>query len=354
MTANPGEGAGGGLRIGLAGCRLLLMAAAEQGIAGAPLLRAAGIAPAQLEDPGAEIEAGQQLAMLVALHDQLGERARGLGLVYGLRMKLTFFGIWGYALMSSPTLHEAMQLGSRFLDLSGSPARVSFDYGTELTRVRVDVGHLPARIRPFASELVAATMISLQQDMFDTPLPVPLRELSFAHPPQAAPHRYREVFGIEPRFGVAADGASFDSRLLALRPRRSHALTWKMCVGQCQALLEQRRARHGIAGRIREQLSDSPERLPALAQMAARLGLSADKLRRQLAAEQTSYRALVDEFRHLLALELLRQPGIQVQAVALRLGYGSSIGFSQSFRRWTGMTPSDYQRQEQRQEAAPG
>ena len=64
------------------------------------------LTPSDLEDLKGEIEASDELAVIVNLI-RLLPNVPGLGLEAGSRYRLTTYGIWGYALISSPTLHTA-------------------------------------------------------------------------------------------------------------------------------------------------------------------------------------------------------------------------------------------------------
>ncbi|MFZ5755585.1 MAG: AraC family transcriptional regulator [Pseudomonadota bacterium] len=331
-------------RISVAGCRLMLEIARENNIDANDLLQGLGLDVATFDNPDADIEAGQQLAMMLRLHTLMGERARGLGLAIGTRIKVTFFGIWGYALLCSPTLRDAADLAQRYLDLSNSPARVRIEYGEVETRLVIDVGHLPESIRILAAEVVGAATMSIIKDIFNTDIPLPLLRMQVMHQPQADLEEYRKVFGILPDFGSDRYMAVADTRLLSLRLPRGNALTWKMCQAQCHALLQKRRFRQGWSGRVRERLVQEPDAMPSLEQLAKEFSLSSQQLRRQLAAEKTNFRSLMDEVKRLLAEEMLARGDIYVQEVAIRLGYESTISFTQSFKRWTGITPSDYLR----------
>jgi hypothetical protein len=70
-----------------------------------------------LREPGAEIEARQELAVVRNIVRHLG-RQPGIGLVAGSRYQLTAYGIWGYAFLASRTLRSAIEIGIRYLDLT--------------------------------------------------------------------------------------------------------------------------------------------------------------------------------------------------------------------------------------------
>ncbi len=108
---------------------------------------------------------------------------------------------------------------------------------------------------------------------------------------------------------------------------------------QCRALLDQRRARTGVAGKVRDRLLSRPGAMPDIEHVAAELHMSSRTLRRHLAAEGTSYRALVDEVRERLAEELLATGALSVEEIGKQLGYAATPSFTTAFKRWKGVPP---------------
>ena len=66
-------------------------------------LAGTGLTAAEMHDPATEIYAGQELMMIRNLIGRLGDRP-GLGMETGMQYNLADTGIFGYALMASPTL----------------------------------------------------------------------------------------------------------------------------------------------------------------------------------------------------------------------------------------------------------
>lgn len=104
---------------------------------------------------------------------------------------------------------------------------------------------------------------------------------------------------------------------------------------------------------VRTALETSPERYPSLAEVAGGLCVSARTLKRRLRKRGLSYRRLLDEVRLSRGAQLLAQPGLSLETIALRTGYSSGANFSRAFRRWAGVAPGRF-RQQQRPHAAPG
>jgi AraC-like DNA-binding protein len=149
------------------------------------------------------------------------------------------------------------------------------------------------------------------------------------------------MFGAVPVFGDAITSVTLPAELLSVPLPQASNHTARLAEQQCRLLLEQREARTGRAGLVRDLLLTDPARPPTLAQVAERLSCSTRTLRRQLEAEGTSFRKLLDEVRHHLGTELL-QSGMTVEQVSNRLGYNDVSNFSHAFHRWKGDSPRAY------------
>jgi AraC-like DNA-binding protein len=80
-------------------------------------------------------------------------------------------------------------------------------------------------------------------------------------------------------------------------------------------------------------------------QVAAKLYRSASTLQRQLTAEGTSYRDVLDTTRRELAEAYLRDARHSQAETAFLLGFADQGNFARAFKRWTNMTPGQYRKQ---------
>jgi AraC-like DNA-binding protein len=87
-----------------------------------------------------------------------------------------------------------------------------------------------------------------------------------------------------------------------------------------------------------------PDGAPTVQQTAESLGVSPRTLQRRLADEGTSYFQVVDDARCATALRGLRDPDQTLDDIAYDAGYAERAPFIRAFKRWTGLTPRDYQR----------
>ncbi len=64
-------------------------------------------------------------------------------------------------------------------------------------------------------------------------------------------------------------------------------------------------------------------------------------------AEGSGYRPLVDEVRQTIAKQLVATTELSFTDIAFRLGFRDASNFSRVFRRWMGLSPSEYRQKEQ-------
>ncbi|HEX5360346.1 MAG TPA: AraC family transcriptional regulator, partial [Fluviicoccus sp.] len=159
-------------RRSISSARILTGLAADYGVTPEQCLRGTGIPPAHLEDNTREIDARQELRIVDNLLDACGGFRPGMGLAAGLRYHLTSYGIWGYALISSPTLRDAIQMGMRYLDLSFAFVRVRFEEEPDRARLVLDSSAIPSACRAFLLERDMACIIALVEDLFGVRMPL--------------------------------------------------------------------------------------------------------------------------------------------------------------------------------------
>lgn len=79
---------------------------------------------------------------------------------------------------------------------------------------------------------------------------------------------------------------------------------------------------------------------------AGAIGMSVRTLQRRLGESGLSYSGLIEEERFRTAVRLLADPSVKVTHVAIELGYTDLANFTHAFRRWTGVSPSEFRRVE--------
>src|SRR5262245_49651028 len=81
---------------------------------------------------------------------------------------------------------------------------------------------------------------------------------------------------------------------------------------------------------------------PSADHIASRLGMSRRTLTRRLLDQGTRFQTLLDEVRLGLCERALISEEVGIAEIAERLGFAEPAAFRHAFKRWTGMTPSQY------------
>ncbi|MBN9580861.1 MAG: AraC family transcriptional regulator [Afipia sp.] len=85
-----------------------------------------------------------------------------------------------------------------------------------------------------------------------------------------------------------------------------------------------------------------PLEFPEFDEVAVRLGMGEQSLRRKLRQEGSSYRAIKENIRRDIAIAKLVRGNFSVAELAEQLGYSETRAFTRAFSSWTGMSPVQY------------
>jgi AraC-like DNA-binding protein len=103
-----------------------------------------------------------------------------------------------------------------------------------------------------------------------------------------------------------------------------------------------------FSGRVREAIGKSIARgaFPFLTDISGELAVSTRKLQAVLKEEKTCFRKILNDIRRDLAKQYLKDPETSICDIAFLLGFSEQSAFNHAFRRWTGVTPRAYRKQE--------
>jgi AraC-like DNA-binding protein len=325
--------------------RLLCEVANEHGVATSDILAGTAITPADLDDPEAVVTASDEIVavrrLLAALPDH-----RGLGFAVGSRFRLTHLGLFGFAAMSCATFRELLDVSMRYFSLTMLNIDVKVFEGAESCLLEFVVDQLPVDVRAFFLERDTASIVMTVNDFA---LPVVAR-----YADQIAVEATLDIEIVAPllerlpevhrEFGRAHNRLYFPRAMFDEPLPQADRHTLQMCMAQCDVLMQRNEQRRGITAVVRSKLFRESGGFPTLPDVAAELDMHPRTLRRQLAEENTSFRALLNEARSTLAVDLLCNVGLNVEEVSKRLGYTDTSTFCHAFKRWHGVPPSAYPR----------
>ncbi len=86
----------------------------------------------------------------------------------------------------------------------------------------------------------------------------------------------------------------------------------------------------------------------SLATLADTLTMTEEEATAGLKSLGTSYQQLLADTRRELAEEYIERADLTINEIAYMLGFSDCSNFARSFRRWTGMSPTDYREKRHR------
>lgn len=319
--------------------RILCELGRDNGMSTQQCLHASGILEASLHIIHGTVSVEQEIQVVRNILAVVGNE-HPWGLNAGMRHHPTTFAIWGFAILSSITTRQAVDVGLRYLRLTSAFSNAHIVDQDAESILQSDASKLPEDVRRFFIERDAAMLISIQRDVL--PMNIPLTRLEFQFPEPKDVNPYIDLFGIRPRFEMPLNQIGADAAFGRLKLPQGDASTLRYCEEECQRLLDLHQQRLGMSGKVRDWLNLNTWKMPTMQLTAEHFGLSARSLRRRLADEDTDYESLVIEIRQSLAKELLKADVMTIEQVANQLGYSEVASFSRAFKRWTGLAPNDF------------
>ena len=325
--------------------RVLCEVANERGVPTSDVLAGTAIEPADLDKPDVMVSALDEIQAVRRLLARLPDDT-GVGVDVGSRFTLTHFGLFGFAVMSCGTLRELLTIAMRYFALTMMQIDIALFETTDDCLIELDAGHLPADVQGFFIERDIAGIITTTMSFA---LPVAEKYAEQVSAELAVDeHLLRPLLQLIPvhdvTFGRAHNRLHFPRDMFDEPLPQADRHTLEMCMAQCDVLMQNSEQRRGITALVRTKLFRDSGLFPTLPDVADELDVHPRTLRRRLAEEGTSFRALLNEARSAVAVDLLRNVGLTVEEVSKRLGYTEVSTFSHAFKRWYGLAPSAYSR----------
>lgn len=317
-----------------------------QGVDAEALMREVGMDLGLLNDPLARFPARQTLAFwqraIEATQDPL------LGLAVARHINPLTFHALGYAGLASRDLADLFTRLARYFRIVSDAGELSFERvgRAGVLRMSGDARLLAETDAHAAWGAVDAFMKSLLKAcgaLYGEGFAV--LELRLQRPRPQDHTRYEQSMRVVPVYG-SDDNALWMDEAVLTRPlplanaelaRVNEEAASRYLRGLAQA--QQDDVAVCLQQWFRERL---PEGEPRQEDAASHLGMTARSLQRRLADQGTTYRAVLNEARHALALDYLRGARYSISEIAYLLGFAEVSAFTRAFRRWTGQSPSGW------------
>jgi AraC-like DNA-binding protein len=316
----------------------------EQGVAPEPLLERAGLSPESLDNPETRISHGLACELLASALEVSGDPH--LGIRAARHAEQLEFDLLEYLSIASPNRLEAVRVYNQYRQLSHDAARqhviVEGDIAACVYDTDGTLSEPPAFVDYALGWIVTfGRRVSGRQEK--------IVRVELRHPAPADVRPHEEFFQAPVRFGAPRNAILYDvSECVSPHPHADPRLR-AVLERQGKQLLERLPRAVRFQDEVKLVLAAELERGNiGLKHVARRLHASVSTVRQRLQQEGTSYRELLDEQRRELAYRYLSEPRRSVSEVAELLGFSYESALIRAFRRWTGMSPTDYRRRQVR------
>ncbi|HEY6824766.1 MAG TPA: AraC family transcriptional regulator ligand-binding domain-containing protein [Steroidobacteraceae bacterium] len=318
--------------------RIFLRLLELHGIDADAFVREGGYAPEAFGDPEARLPSSAVDVAARAAAARIADPA------FALRAARCWhpsdLGALGYAWLASSTLRTALQRLERYGRILGEKARFRLESGDRGLRLIFEHRRKDARVAALGTDFALSLVLDMCRMNFGASLR-PL-EATLCRPCPADATPWRVFFGGDVRFGAARD-----SMLLSRRDADAALpVANRQIAGALDAILAQQLARldrGNIAARCKAEVlerlasGESPE-----ADIAKSLHMSRRTLQRKLAEADLTYQKLVDDTRRDLALRYIEDARRSITEITFLLGFSGQSAFTRAFRRWAGVSPTEY------------
>lgn len=319
--------------------RLLVELAEEKGISSAAILKGTRVDQPDIDNPYFEIEVWQELAAIRNFLEHVDDPAAGIA--SGLKQHLTCYGTLGFAMMSSRNLKQALDVATKFHNISLWINEVSVVRENDMVRFII-LGHkLPEFSQHFLATRGMAALVMWVTELIGKSITP--SETTFRIGKPSTLDAFEHCFGENMLFGAEHYSIAFPRPLfhkpLKFRDRWSRMRS----ENELKAVLNQRRST--VANKVKGLLLElSDQKLSSEPAVCEALGYSMSTLRRRLHEENSSFRQIQSEVIHERACRLLLSSSMTVDQIAYALGYSESGSFGRAFKRQSGVSPGNWRR----------
>ena len=314
----------------------------EQGIAPEASLSGTGLSPESLSDPDTLTSVRQYIT--VCCNALQLSKTPETPFSTGSRIPLSAYGMYGFALVCSPTIREYFQVAVKYHRLATPLLSVSWreegDYASWIFPMNAPITHPDSLLR-FLMEQQLTQLSTHLRAVIENDSYLPVRaSLSYPVPDHA--DLYKRYLGCDVRFGQPMSELVYPKSILSAKPRLAHGLTSKILRDTCDRILGEVKTSTGVGGEIYQIIASTPGHSPSMECVAKQIFTTVRTLNRKLHADGTSFTQILDDVRCNLAREYLRSTRLSIEDISELVGFSEATNFRHAFRRWTGSTPAHY------------
>ena len=269
----------------------------------------------------------------------------GVGLEIGWRTALSDMGPHGMALATERTVGDSLRKTWELRDNYNLLLDWKYEVSDSVLIHRTWSNEPDEKLRVFLLERGLATLQAHSEELLG-PDAKPLRVLLDYKAP-ANIDQYKDVFRCPLRFSQEQTEIHYPANWLDA-PIETHDPQASDVLGALRTSIHEKLySGVDVVQDVKMALRRTPGIFPSLDSIADGLAMSSRTLRRKLGQHNVRYQDLLDEERRRVAEDFLLNTTMTVQQIADQCGFTDAQNFSQAFRRWQGMSPTQFRKAHQ-------
>jgi AraC-like DNA-binding protein len=317
--------------------RVIVDALETLGFPSDAVLAKAGVSRDMLRDPNARLPMTSSGRLWHAAAEATGDPA--IGLRASRYVKQTTFHALGYAVFASSTLRDALHRLVRYSHLVSDGVELVLDEREDV--VRLSFVPEPGVPSPSveANDAVMSLIVRTCRGLTDRSFA--LRRVEQRQPEPADPTPYHRFFRCDLVFSADVNAITLDAAILdRALPTANPELALHNDHLVRRYLAEMRQG--SLLDRVRAVLAERLTGDASPKAVASALGTSVRSLQRKLREQGFSYVEILNETRRQLGTAYLLEERHSITEIAFQLGFDDASAFARAFRRWTGLSPTEY------------
>jgi AraC-like DNA-binding protein len=307
------------------------------------ILQEANIEPEFISNPKARITVEQTMQVWKAIVKETGLDT--IGLECGIKARFQTMGILGYVMMNSSSILSAWNKLCTYQELVLSI--VLHRIRTEGNRVII-TGEMQEEWQDefrYTLDFIYASSLTLIKNCTSKEI-VPI-EVGFNFPAPENIARYHEIFGpAKIKFSCESpymiyNSSDLDKQITGTDPSifEHFEILLEDSANEHNKINAQSRAvKNSIFRRLKAEI-------PRIDEVSRELAMSVRSLQDGLKKEGTTFQNILTDVRKEVAIKQLSRPEINITDVAFLSGFSDVSVFSRNFKKWTGLTPTEFKNQ---------
>jgi AraC-like DNA-binding protein len=304
-----------------------------------PLLASVGLPASQLNDASLRLSDEQFVQVMLGLMKLTNDEFLGVG--GRKRSPYGSFAMMTHCIIHLPTLHPALLRGIHFYRLFVPDLQIALNVKNGLATVTVDWENPNTDPHHNTIESILTVFQRLSSWLIDQR--IPLNEANFSYSPPTHIDEYHMLFHCPLRFNQTHNSIVFDAVYLNYPIMQNEESLKYLLRNTMTSLFTPPKNTQLLTAQIRAMLGrDFTREMPEFDEIASRLALTPQTLRRRLKEENNSYQGIKDQMRRDAAIYYLSRAHLGIAEISQMMGFSEPSTFHRAFKKWTGMTPGEY------------